>query len=398
MLQLDFPFSTLPSVRVSRERTIYLITGEYPPDAGGVADYTRLVARALAEAGRDAHVLAGGDGESVREEGVTVHRVAGRFAGAGLRRATRVLESRPAPRHVIVQWVPHAYGWRAMNVALCWWVYRRAARHGDQVDVMVHEAALAFSGTWKQRLAAVVHRLMLVLLLRAARQVFVSTPEWAARCRPFALGRRVPFRWAPVPSNVARVASNDAIRLVRDRVAPGGERIAAHFGTYGALVSATLLPTMARILESDPSCRVLLLGAGSDRARELLAAGDGAWAGRIHATGQLAPADLSAHLGAADVFVQPFPDGVSARRGSAMAILAHGRAMVTTRGKGTEAPWLDGGAVLVPVGDVDALAAAAVSLLHDDAARACVATAGEQLYASRFDVRHTVDALLRDAA
>src|ERR1700722_10738138 len=36
----------------------HLVTGEYAPASGGVADYTRGVARALAAAGDDVHVWA----------------------------------------------------------------------------------------------------------------------------------------------------------------------------------------------------------------------------------------------------------------------------------------------------------------------------------------------------
>ena len=35
-----------------------IITGEYPPDPGGVSDYTYLVATHLADAGDEVHVCA----------------------------------------------------------------------------------------------------------------------------------------------------------------------------------------------------------------------------------------------------------------------------------------------------------------------------------------------------
>jgi hypothetical protein len=36
----------------------HMITGEYPPQAGGVSDYSRVVARGLAAAGDTVHVYA----------------------------------------------------------------------------------------------------------------------------------------------------------------------------------------------------------------------------------------------------------------------------------------------------------------------------------------------------
>ncbi|MBU0702261.1 MAG: glycogen/starch synthase [Chloroflexi bacterium] len=37
---------------------IGLISGEYPPDQGGVGDFTRELARALADIGHEIHVIA----------------------------------------------------------------------------------------------------------------------------------------------------------------------------------------------------------------------------------------------------------------------------------------------------------------------------------------------------
>jgi glycosyltransferase involved in cell wall biosynthesis len=53
-------------------------------------------------------------------------------------------------------------------------------------------------------------------------------------------------------------------------------------------------------------------------------------AGRVHWTGFLAPNRVSTYLAAANVMVMPFRDGVSLRRGTLMAVLAHGRPLITT--------------------------------------------------------------------
>jgi glycosyltransferase involved in cell wall biosynthesis len=52
---------------------------------------------------------------------------------------------------------------------------------------------------------------------------------------------------------------------------------------------------------------------------------------RVHWTGYTRPAQVSAGLLATDVCVLPYRDGVSFRRGTLHACLAHGRALVTTR-------------------------------------------------------------------
>ena len=76
----------------------------------------------------------------------------------------------------------------------------------------------------------------------------------------------------------------------------------------------------------------------------------------MHATGYLSPVLIAAHLTACDVLMQPYPDGITVRRTSAMAALARGRAVVTTTGHLTEPLWADEDAVaLVDVADPGAL-------------------------------------------
>ena len=61
----------------------------------------------------------------------------------------------------------------------------------------------------------------------------------------------------------------------------------------------------------------------------------------MHAAGYLSPAELSAHIAACDLFVQPYPDGITSRRTSAMACLSRARPVVTTTGHLTEPLWAE---------------------------------------------------------
>jgi len=89
-------------------------------------------------------------------------------------------------------------------------------------------------------------------------------------------------------------------------------------------VPAHLLMIGGKVGSSDPTNR-----AYAERIEGLI--GELGLTDRVHWTGYTDPQAVSAGLLATDLCVLPYRDGVSFRRGTLMACLAHGRAIVTTR-------------------------------------------------------------------
>jgi glycosyltransferase involved in cell wall biosynthesis len=374
----------------------HIITCEYPPQVGGVSDYTHLLASALAAAGDHVHVwcpTAACDPPAA--PGVVVHRELGRFAPGDLQCVGKKLDEFSAPRRLLVQWVPHGYGYRSMNLYFCTWLWNRAAFHHDQVEIMVHEPFLAFgSGSLKLTLAAAMHRVMATVLLLAACRVWVAVPAWEVYLRPYAFGRHVSFTWLPVPSNVPPVVDSQGVALARAAFAPARGFLVGHFGAYGRPTGEFLTAFVAELLGRNPANTVLLLGHGSVAQRDELLRQHPSLAGRVHATGVLDAPEVSVHLRACDILVQPYPDGVSSRRGSVMAGLAHGVPIVTTFGHLTEALWAESGAVaLAPAGDVDTMVRLTEQLLTDRVERKRLGGAANALYQQRFDLGRTIATL-----
>jgi glycosyltransferase involved in cell wall biosynthesis len=371
----------------------HLITCEYPPGVGGVAEHTRCVASGLAAAGVGVHVWCPpGGAADTGEPGVTVHVLPDRFGPLSLRALQRGLANGPSPRRVVVQWVPHGYGRRSLNLAFCAWVLRRARMHGDRVEVIVHEAYLAFdSSRVRQSGAALVHRLMLTTLFAAASCVWLATPSFEPYVRPYGLGRPLGYRWLALPSPLARTADHELVARVGSQ---WPSPVIGHFGTFNPLVTAVLAPAIVHVLEARPDATWLLIGRDGERFAADLARQTPYLADRMVATGTVSADSLSAHVLAADVFVQPYPDGVTARRTTATALLGHGRVIVTTDGHLTESFWrTDAGVCLVPAGDAAGLARAAIHLLDDAAARTHLAEAAARMFVRRFSGADAIMAL-----
>ena len=72
----------------------HIITHEYPPQVGGVSDYTYLLASALAAAGDSVHVWCpAGSGDPPPALGVIVHLEPGRFSAGDLHRVDKKLDA-----------------------------------------------------------------------------------------------------------------------------------------------------------------------------------------------------------------------------------------------------------------------------------------------------------------
>lgn len=371
---------------------IHFLTPEYPPRHGGVADYTHQIATELSRSGETVHVWGPSGSAAQPDSSLVVHAEPGRFRPSDLRRTGALLDECPSPRRLIVQWVPHGYGQYAMNLPLCFWLWQRSVA-GDSIDLIVHEPFVTFSGGVGQWGIAAVQRAMTLMLLSAARRVWVTTRAWTPLLEPYMPAPGMAMGWLPVPSSLPP-ADAAAVNEARTRYAPGTQELIGHFGTHGSLVTSLLDDAIVLLAEARPSARLLLIGSGGEGFRSAVVERHRSLADRVSATGTLNAGDLSAHIAACDVLLQPYPDGVTSRRTTVMAGMFARVPVVTTQGTLTERFWQDETPVkLAAVGDVRALVQHVLQLLADPTERRRQAGAGRAFYDRWFDVRHTVAAL-----
>lgn len=375
---------------MTARHTWALITGEYPPTPGGVADYTRALARALAGAGDDVHVWAPraeGGAPLARDPGVEVHELAAGFGPRGLLRLERW--RRRAPGAItLLEYTPHAFGLRAMNLPLCLWAVR-----GERTWVMFHEVHFPFRGLARQRALSLVQQAMARVLATSARRSFVSTAAWSRVLRRLAPGAPAPEVLA-VPSNLPVSVAPEAVARLRAELHVGDEaRIVGHFGTFGGWFRERLSPVLGPTLAGD-DWHVLLVGRGANDVAAELRATNPSGASRVHAREGEAE-KVAAAIAACDLLVQPYPDGPTTRRGSLMAALALGRPVVTNDGELTDDVFRSGAVALAR--DAAALAPEVTRLLGDAEALSTLGRAGAALYEASFSLERTV-ARLRAAA
>ena len=381
-----------------------MITGDYPPQGGGVSDYSRMVARGLAAVGDTVHIYSSeceGPGRDSADSvetvtgagGIIVHRLPGRFGPRALVKLSRMLE-RHAGERLLIQYVPHAFGFKAMNLPFCLWLYAHTRKYGG-ATVMFHEVELGIlpGDPMRYRLIDAANKLMARLAVRSAAQIFIAASVWETILRRYNTDGR-PITWLPVPSTIAVVDDNARIAAAKLHMVPDGGPVVGHFGTFAPAIAAMLHAIIPRVLALDSTATMILIGSNSDTFREALLSENPALGGRIRATGALQAEGVSLAISSCDVMMQPYPDGVSSRRTSMMAALEHVRAIITTSGPFTEPLWQQSDAVsLVRIEDANAFAAAVGALIGNATLRERYATAAKALYASRFDLRHTIEAL-----
>jgi glycosyltransferase involved in cell wall biosynthesis len=289
---------------------LLFISGEYPPDVGGVGDYTERLRGALALRGWPSGILA--------------RRQVQRWDARSL-----VALARRAPRTGVVhiQYQAGAYDLLG-DVCLMPTVLRRL-RPRTRVVTTFHDLRPPFlfprAGRWRD--AA-------VRLLAHTSQAVVAADarDLAALEGPSPRHHHVPIgpnvQCAP-PVGYDRLAFRTTLGFVPETLA------VAYFGLRNASKGLDLLLDTYQLIAAEyPTARLMFLGGAvgasdptdrqtANRLRQRLGA-------HILQTGWLPPDQLSAHLLAADIAVLPYVDGASSRRGSLLACAEHGLPIVST--------------------------------------------------------------------
>ena len=368
----------------------HLLSGEYPPNCGGVGGYTANLAAALAAAGEDVDVWVGDPETGRATSPFGVHVLPDRF---GPRSRAVLAEAFDRVRGVVLlQYVPNALGAKGVNLAFCRWL-RGRRRAGDDIRVMFHEPYMYFSLRRPALSAlALAQRVMATTLIKASTQIYYSTDRWADYLGSFGAAGAITL---PIPSTITARPSPPAVAEFRRAFARTPAPVIGHFGTYGTDVANELLPAVMELSRRRP-LNLALLGQNSGEFSARLASSGAPATMAISATGRLDDESTAAALAACDLLIQPYPDGVTTRRTSLMAGLALGIPIISTTGFLTERLWSESAAaMLVAAGDSVAIATAAERLIDSRAERFELGERGRTVYTQHLSMDVTLRRLRR---
>lgn len=364
-----------------------ILNPSFPPNRQpcGVGDFTRRLASALAEGGAGAVILAGlGYRGPERRPEAKVLRIAdawGPRALAGIARACR----EEGVHALLVQYAPdlyppHPFWINSLPLAM------KALAPGIPTVISLHTIGVS----------SPLSMLGAGLMLMSADALIATNEEVACL-----LGRHLKpalrkTARIPIGANVepprrdAGARRGARARLIAEEGLPAEAALLAHFGLYYPGKGAEqILDAAGAWKRQGRAFRLFMIGArrGDDGGfyERLQARGRAQGLGEELAwTGYLPEEGVTRLLLGADLFLAPYDGGVSARRGSLMAALAHGLPVVSTPSRVPTEYFREGeNFESVPFADASALAGRVAALLDDPARRERLAE-GASALAERF--------------
>ncbi|MCS7060184.1 MAG: glycosyltransferase [Anaerolineae bacterium] len=364
---------------------IVFIAGEFPPLQGGLGDFTRELARACRLAGHEVHVFtraAAGAPDDELLDGVAVHRRVSRWGWATWKQVAGFVQ-RVRPDVLNVQYQAAAYHMHPAINLLPLILSRRAP-----VVVTFHDLRTPYLFPK----AGPLRRQAILGMACAARAVIVTNVEDDVSLRQ--AGLREVFR-IPIGSNITpadltgfdrctwlRCAGSRTQARVQEMNEDAPERVFV-VGYFGFLNESkggeTLIRALALLRDRGLDIKLLLIGGqtgdsdptNQQYAHALMALADElSVRTQILSTGFVDARAVSEAFAACDCVALPYRDGASLRRGTLMAALAHGAAIVTTTPR-VELPELqhEENVLLVPADQPAALADAIRRVLTDSELR-----------------------------
>jgi glycosyltransferase involved in cell wall biosynthesis len=339
-----------------------IVTGEFPPLQGGVGDYSHQLAKALAALGAEVHVLTDRRCAGFQAATFTLHPLVSRWSFFSLWRIRHW--ARQLKLDVLnVQYQAAAFGLGTP-------IHFLPTVAGVPTVVTFHDLRIPYlfprAGGLRER--AVTH------LAQSAAGAITTAPADEAELKRRGVANVLQI---PIGSNIPVQPPNGYDRAAwrAQNNISSADFLLGYFGFLNHSKGGdTLMRALATLQDRHARVKLVLIGgqAGSSDPTDIEF---GAQVEKMIAryglensivrTGFVAAEEVSAWLLACEAVALPYRDGVSLRRGSLMAALAHGCAVISTQPHSPVAELKDSENIrLIPPDSPEVLVLAITGLLH----------------------------------
>ncbi|AZK60231.1 glycosyl transferase, group 1 [Candidatus Desulforudis audaxviator] len=357
---------------------VTMIVGSFPEMPCGVGDYTYRLVEALlrVDEGVKVDVVTSADSrvKVSSHARLVVHQVSN-WGVRGLFSLMR-MAARSGADVVHIQYPTKGYGTGlAPNLLPLFWYFYRPRM---SVVVTLHEFTIAHP----------LRKLSTVFLILAPRRLVVCDLREEKALRH--------FRWPRGRPELIPLGANIPVWFkCHPQVREGDHLTLCHFGFLNKSKEGFLcVEALCRLWREGLPSKLVFVGGikPEEEARLRALAAEKRVADLVSFTGFCPTDEVSRHLAQADIALFPFRDGISLRRGSFVAAMQHGLAVVTTRARDYLPPGLQDGenVLLAPVGDWEAFLQAVRRIASDSELRLRLGT-----NAKRWGAAFTWEAIAR---
>jgi len=312
---------------------IGLLSPAFPPDFDGIGDYTFWLAKALAKTGNAVSVWTSIGRERATCEGVQVNTFFDADKPQTIRELPTLLRQERSLDWLVVEYNPFGFG----RWGYCPWLvgalWQLKKLRQCRVAIMFHETQVP-SRPFKLWIMRQWQNRQLRSMARLADVIFASTTRWEAEIKEVV--SNAICHHLPVGSNLPR--SKLSVATARERLQIPADTLV--IGMFGSSHPSRMTDWMTSAVRAAASVQdkliVLYVGKDGKDFREVCAGFPFLDEGPL-------PAEAAAdRMRAMDLLISPFIDGLSTRRGSAIAGFQHGVAVASTYSNHTDALFREG--------------------------------------------------------
>jgi glycosyltransferase involved in cell wall biosynthesis len=367
---------------------ITVIAAALPPKLDGIGDYTARMCQEMARSAEIRILTAQPTPDPV--PGVCIERVFSAEEPKSVRALLDAVVADP-PDWILLQYNPFSYGkwgWNPYLPQTIRAIKKRLPR--TRFALMAHETFVPII-RWQFAVMTVWQRAQLWSLGHSADLLFFSTEAWLKECGRWFAGKSLVH--LPVCSNLPRVDGNRT--AIRQKL--GISDSTTVLGFFGTAHPSRMLGWVGQALQEMVSAGqdavLLYIGPDGSAVADILSGLP------VRDVGPLPGDAVSEHLCAVDIYLAPYVDGVTTRRGAFLAGLQHGLATVGTFAENTDACLRahNGQAYLLcDARNVGEFCQSIHTLRNEAALRQQIALQGERYFEAEFAIERLASRLLKE--